>query len=229
MDAVPIIKAQKLKKSYVYPTEVICPIDGLSLDVNEGDFVLIYGPSGSGKSTLLNLLAGLDKIDEGTLWFNGTRYDEKNDRQLTRMRRDYLGVIFQHFELISVMNCFENIEYPLIMQNVPAKVRKKRVREYASLLDIEKLLNRKPKDISGGQRQRVAICRALVGNYSLILGDEITGNLDPHLSAQVYGALRGMSNGKKRTFVMVTHNTSLKKYATKIYHLVNGILEEEKK
>jgi len=228
MDNIPLIKAQNLKKSYVCQTETISPIDGLNLDVNEGDFVLIYGPSGSGKSTLLNLLAGLDKIDKGTLWFKGARYDEKNDRQLTRMRRDHLGVIFQSFELISVMSCFENIEYPLIMQGVPPKERKQRVRGFSRLLEIESLLGRKPEEISGGQRQRVAICRALVGNYSLILGDEITGNLDPYLSDQVYSVLSEMNNGKKRTFVIFSHNNSLKKFATKIYHLANGVLEEEK-
>jgi putative ABC transport system ATP-binding protein len=229
MEALPVIKAKGLKKSYVCPTEVVCPIDGLDLEVNEGDFVLIYGPSGSGKTTLLNLLAGLDKLDGGTLWFKGERYDEKSDRQLTWMRRDHIGVIFQSFELISVMSCFENIEYPLIMQGVAAPERKRRVREIAALLDIESILARRPEKISGGQRQRVAICRALVGNYSLILGDEVTGNLDPRMSERVYAVLSGMNNGKKRTFIMVTHNVDLKKYATKVYHLANGVLQEEQR
>ncbi len=222
-----IIEARGVSKSYVCPSETVTPIRGLDLQVLQGDFVLIYGQSGSGKTTLLNLLAGIDSVDEGLLSFEGERYDRKSDLQLTRMRRDHLGVIFQSFELVSVMSCFENIEYPLILQGAGRTERKKRVEAMAALLGIGNLLRRKPELVSGGQRQRVAICRALVGDYRLILGDEITGNLDPDNSDLVYDLLGAMNRNQGRTFVMVTHNRDLKKYATKVYRLKNGALVEE--
>lgn len=222
-----VIKATNLKKAYICPTEVVRPINGLHLEVNKGDFVLIYGPSGSGKSTLLNILAGIDKVDEGDIWFMGEKYTQKSDRMLTSMRRNQLGVIFQSFELITVMSCYENIEYPLLLQGVSEAERKKRVKEIAALLDIENLLYRKPTMISGGQKQRVAICRALVGNYGTILGDEITGNLDPVMSERIFELLGNMNKLSSRTFIMVTHNVSLKKYASRVFHLLNGTLQEE--
>lgn len=224
-----VLKAHSLEKKYISATETVYPIRNVSFEVYPKDFILIYGPSGSGKTTLLNLLSGIDRPNEGTIWFNDLSYKGLSDFELTKLRRFNMGVIFQSFELIPVISCFENIEYPLLYQGIKKDIRKKKIKEIASLLEVEDLLNRKPSQISGGQKQRIAICRALVGNYDIILGDEITGSLDPLMSERVYALLKNMSEKEGKTFVLVTHNIELKKYASKVYHLVQGCLEEELK
>jgi len=227
MSEQPILKAVGISKSYECPTETVTPLRNLSFEACRGDFILIYGPSGSGKTTLLNVLCGIDRISEGKILFMGEPLESKRDRELTLIRRMKLGVIFQSFELIPVMTCYDNIEYPLLLQGVPTKERKRRIMEMADMLEIGGVLSRRPEKISGGQKQRVAICRALVGDYQIILGDEITGNLDPDLSERVYSHLGEINSARGRTFVMVTHNPDLRRYANRVLHLTHGTLEEE--
>lgn len=227
MSAQPILQAINVTKSYECPTETVTPLRNLNFEVQEGDFILIYGPSGSGKTTLLNVLCGIDRISHGRIYFMGEPLDTKRDWELTQLRRMNLGVIFQSFELISVMTCYDNIEYPLLLQGVPPKERKRRITKIADMLEIGGLLSRKPEKISGGQKQRVSICRALVGNYKIILGDEITGSLDSDLSERVYSHLKDINYTQGRTFVMVTHNPDLRRYANRVLHLTHGTLQEE--
>ncbi len=223
-----LLRAENISKAYFYPTETVQALGGLDFSVAKGDFVLIFGPSGSGKTTLLNVLGGLDKPDDGQLVFDGERYDNRSDRWRTHLRRHKLGVIFQSFELVSAMSCYDNIEYPLLLQGVESPERKKRILEAAETLGIEELLKRKPERISGGQRQRVAIARALVGRYQCILGDEITGNLDVVTSERVYLKLRELNKQWGHTFVMVSHDHNLAQYADRVYTLQAGKLVGEK-
>ncbi|MBN1243435.1 MAG: ABC transporter ATP-binding protein [Spirochaetales bacterium] len=222
-----LLEARDLVKRYPSASETVTPLDRLSLEIRQGDFALVFGPSGSGKTTLLNLLCGIDRPDEGSVSFDGRRVDDSGDKALTLLRRESLGVIFQGFELVPVMSCRENVEYPLVLKDIARAERRSRIRRMAAALDIEGILDRKPAQVSGGQRQRVAICRALVAGYRIVLGDEITGNLDQASAARVYDLLAAMNRDEGMTFLMVTHNTALTPYANKVYRLSGGTLAEE--
>jgi putative ABC transport system ATP-binding protein len=219
-----VFDIRNLVKSYYSASETTTPIRGLNLKVSSGEFVLIYGPSGTGKTTLLNLIAGLDIPDSGEIHFMGERYDNKKDHEKTLIRRLQLGVIFQGFELIRSMSCYDNIEYPLLLQDIPEKERKRRIEEVASELGVEAILHRKPDLISGGQQQRIAVARALVPDYNCILGDEITGNLDKKTSRIVYDILTDHKKRQGKSFVLVSHDPELRDYADTVYDLNEGVL-----
>lgn len=220
-----VFEIRNLIKSYYSASETTTPIRGLELKVSPGEFVLIYGPSGTGKTTLLNLIAGLDIPDSGEIHFMGQRFDNKKDHEKTLIRRYQLGVIFQGFELIRSMSCYDNIEYPLLLQDIPEKERKCRIDEAAAELGVESILHRKPDLVSGGQQQRVAIARALVPDYNCILGDEITGNLDKKTSRKVYNILTYHKKRQGKSFVLVSHDPDLRDYADTVYDLTEGVLK----
>ena len=220
-----IFTIRNLEKSYYSSTETIRPIRDVSIDVSEGEFIMIYGPSGSGKTTLLNLIAGLDEPDEGSIYFLNERFDNKKDHDKTMIRRNQLGVIFQGFELIRSMTCRDNIAYPLILQGMSRDQQKERIESTAEALDVLEILHRKPESISGGQQQRIAIARALAPDYKCILGDEITGNLDRKTSHRVYQMLSSHKLDRKKAFILVSHDPELREYADRVYNLNEGILE----
>jgi len=223
-----IIETRGVLKKYRTATEEIIPLEYVDFYADEGEMVLIYGPSGSGKTTFLNILCGIDTPDAGELYFRGEPYHHKTDKELTLMRRWHMGVIYQSFELIRVMSCYDNIVYPLFLQGKMDKAYvRERITFYAEALGIQEILFRKPSEVSGGQSQRVAICRALVGEYPLVLGDEITSNLDADTTMRVYDFLHALSRQEKRTFVLVSHNVELKRFADRIFHLRGGKLCQE--
>lgn len=221
-----LIKVENLNKNYVSYDNVVTAAKNINLTVMEGDFILIFGPSGSGKTTLLNLLAGLDKPDTGRIFLGDQTIDRADDRTMTLLRRKEIGVVFQSFELIPVMTCYENIEYPLLLNKIPRGERKKRIDEITSSLGIKKLLHRVPAKISGGQKQRVAIARALVSSPRILLGDEISGSLDTNTTSNLFNTLLKLNKDQKQSFIIVTHDQSLKKYATRTFNLVDGSLTE---
>jgi putative ABC transport system ATP-binding protein len=220
----PLIACHGLTKKYRALTDTVTAVNEVAFEVRRGDFVMIYGPSGCGKSSLINLLAGLDAPDDGDISFEGLSYRSAGDATLTRLRRSRIGVIFQSFELIPVMSCFENIEYPLLRAGLSRAQRRHRVEEAAEQLDIAALLRRKPLQVSGGQRQRVAIARTLATKPDLILGDEVTGNLDSANARRVFDLFQRLNRAAGQTFVLVSHDQGLRGYATRVLEMRDGCM-----
>ena len=220
-----LLQALRIRKHYTSKTETIEVLRDCTLTVHRGDFVMIFGPSGCGKTTLLNLLAGIDRPDSGELFFDGMDMGGLNDAELTRLRRQQIGLIFQSFELIPMLTAHENMEVPLILSNLPSDQRRERIETIADLLGIREQLGKKINYMSGGQRQRVAIGRTLVARPRLILGDEISSNLDNKTSHKIFRLFRDM-NEAGSSFLIVTHDRSMLQYARRVYHLAEGRLYE---
>ncbi|WP_456329243.1 ABC transporter ATP-binding protein [Archaeoglobus sp.] len=200
-------------------------LDGVSMDVEDGEFVVIMGPSGSGKSTLLNLIGCLDKPSEGEVLINGVETSNLNDNQLTELRRDTIGFIFQTYNLIPTLTALENVELPMIFKGLGREEREGRAKELLRSVGLEKEMNRKPNEMSGGQQQRVAIARALANNPKILLCDEPTGNLDTKSGEQVMEIIRHQNEELGVTVILVTHDPSLAKYADRVIRLRDGKIE----
>jgi putative ABC transport system ATP-binding protein len=216
-----LIEASNLSKIYKLGDETIYALNSLSLAVKKGEFVAVMGPSGSGKSTLMHLLGLLDSPDEGRIVLEGQDTSSLTDDELTALRRDKLGFIFQSFELIPTLSAKENILLPaeIAGRRAEAEVRCKTL---ATLLGIEARLKHKPNELSGGQRQRVAIARALINDPAVILADEPTGNLDSKTGEEVLELLRNGVMQEGWTVIMVTHDDYAATYADRIIHLKDG-------
>ncbi|AIY91087.1 ABC transporter involved in export of lipoprotein and macrolide, ATP-binding component [Geoglobus acetivorans] len=207
----------------VYRTEFyeVKALDGINLEIEKGEFLTIMGPSGSGKSTMLNLIGCLDKPTEGEIYINGVATSRLSDDELTDLRRDTIGFVFQQFNLIPTLTARENVELPMIFRGISEQERGERAMELLKLVGIEKEAERKPVEMSGGQQQRVAIARALANNPEILLCDEPTGNLDSKTGKQVMEILRVL-NEEGVTVVLVTHDESLKGYADRVVRLRDG-------
>lgn len=217
----PVISLKNVTKVYVLPSDEVVALDDVSLDIQKGEFVAIMGPSGSGKSTLMNQIGCLDLPTSGDLYIDGRNVRDLNDDELTELRRDKIGYIFQKFNLIPLLDLRENVEYPLILKH-----KKKDESGYPEkLLKMvgldENRIKHKPSEISGGQQQRVAVARALVNDPSILLCDEPTGNLDSKTSAQIMDMLTDL-NRKGRTIVMVTHEDDIAEYAQRKIVISDG-------
>ena len=197
-------------------------LNGISLNVNRGDFISIMGPSGSGKTTLLNLIGALDVPTKGEIYINGYNISSLKDAELTRLRRFEIGFIFQFYNLIPVLTCFENIELPLISAGVKKSERKKRVEYLIHKVELEKYMDHKPNELSGGQQQRVAIARALVNRPSLILADELTGDLDTKTGEKIINYLQSINESEKQTIIIATHDLNVANKTNRIYQIVDG-------
>ncbi len=223
--AAPILQARGATKCYRSQGGDVVALRSVDLSIWPGDFAMVIGPSGSGKSTLLNALSGIDTIDEGEVCYRGKALNACSDYQRTWFRRSSIGVVFQSFELLPLMNCRRNIEFPLLLARLPRSERHRRVMEVADSLDIGRLLGRRVNAISVGQRQRVAIARALVMEPEVMLGDEITASLDSHTSRKIYALLREQQRTAGRTFVLVTHDRSLVEPTDRLFELDDGGLQ----
>jgi putative ABC transport system ATP-binding protein len=201
-------------------------LNKVSMTINQGEFVAIMGPSGCGKSTLLNILGLLDSPSGGQLIFDGKDVSKYSEKQRTGLRKEYLGFVFQSFNLIDELNVFENIELPLLYQKIPASKRKQMVEEVMTKMNILHRKKHFPQQLSGGQQQRVAICRAVVANPKLILADEPTGNLDSSNGAEVMDLL-GKLNKDGTSIVMVTHSPTDASRAQRIIRLFDGHIVTE--
>ncbi|MDD3112230.1 MAG: ABC transporter ATP-binding protein [Methanofollis liminatans] len=221
MSSVPVISLKNVVKVYPLPAGDVTALRGISLDIMEGEFVAIMGPSGSGKSTLLNQIGSLDVPTSGDLFIAGRNIREMNDDELTDMRRDTIGYIFQKFNLIPLLTLYENVEYPRILK-YGKRDTTGRPTELLRMVGLEgSMIEHKPTEISGGQQQRVAIARALANDPKILLCDEPTGNLDSKTSEQIMDLLTDL-NRQGRTIIMVTHNPETAEYAHRTIVIRDG-------
>ncbi|ANQ51353.1 ABC transporter ATP-binding protein [Flammeovirga sp. MY04] len=222
----PLIQINNINKAYKNEDNDTLALHHVTLNIQEGEFVCIMGPSGCGKSTLLNIAGLLDLPTEGEMIFKGQNVVHLSSKKRAQLRREYIGFVFQSFNLIDDLTVFENIELPLIYQQVPPNERKLRVEKMMDQLQISHKKRVFPNQISGGLQQRVAVARALVSNPQLILADEPTGNLDSERGREVMELLQTL-NEMGTTILMVTHSTAASDYASRVIHLFDGQIVTE--
>jgi putative ABC transport system ATP-binding protein len=222
-----IVKFQNIHKSYFLGEIEIKALSGISFSVKKEKFTFIVGKSGSGKSTLLNLIGAIDSPTSGKITINDIAIDTLNDDELSDFRAKHIGHIFQNFNLMPVLNVYENIEYPLLMINEKKETISQKVSEMIEAVGLKGLEKHIPSELSGGQRQRVAIARALVKQPSLVLADEPTANLDSTTSAGIIALMRQMKDKYKTTFIFVTHDRDILDVADETYLLSDGRLEKQ--
>ena len=215
-----ILKSDNLCKTYGSGENEVKALDHVSISIEEGSFISIIGTSGSGKSTLLNMLGGLDRPDSGTVTVAGKEIFSMSDEQLTVYRRRNIGFVFQNYNLVPILNVYENIVLPIELDG--SEVDKKFVKDIIGTLGIEKKLTSKPNQLSGGQQQRVAIARALASKPAIILADEPTGNLDSRTSMDVLSLLKVTSREFDQTIAMITHNEEIALMADGMIHIEDG-------
>ncbi|MBR3877534.1 MAG: ABC transporter ATP-binding protein [Bacteroidaceae bacterium] len=221
-----MIKTENIRK--VFRTEDVetWALNGVDIEINEGEFVAIMGPSGCGKSTLLNILGLLDNPSEGSYLLNGTDVTLFTEDNRTTLRKGVIGFVFQSFNLIDDLNVYENIELPLLYMGIPRKERKRRVEDAMRRMDITHRAGHFPQQLSGGQQQRVAIARAVVATPKIIFADEPTGNLDSKNGIEVMELLKQL-NSEGTTIVMVTHSQRDASYAKRVINLFDGQVTAE--
>jgi len=215
-----ILKTDKLIKIYGRETNIVKALDNVSIEIEKGEFVAIVGTSGSGKSTLLNMLGGLDKPSSGEIFISNKSISKMKDEELTVFRRRNIGFIFQNYNLVPILNVYENIVLPIELDG--AKIDKGYVDTLINILGLNQKLTDLPNNLSGGQQQRVAIARALATKPTIILADEPTGNLDTKTSMDVIGLLKVTSEKFKQTIVMITHNEEIAQLSDRIIRIEDG-------
>ena len=221
------LKVENLTKIYISSMGKVVPLKSVSFTVNKGEFVSIVGPSGSGKSTLMNMLGALDRPTSGKVFINGIDIFTLNDSQLSTLRNNTIGFIFQSYNLIDRTTLLKNVEFPGITGGMSDRDRRRRAEKLLGFLGIRDKAKFKPTNLSGGQQQRVAIARALMNNPKIILADEPTGNLDTKTGEDVFGLLSMLSNKFSRTIIMVTHNPELAARTDRAIHIRDGAIEKE--
>lgn len=221
------IECRGLTRVYKKGEAVIKPLDGLDLDVEAGEFVALMGPSGSGKTTLLNLIAGIDSPSGGSLKIDGRELAGMSRSALAHWRAEYVGYIFQLYNLVPVLTAYENVELPLLLHRLGAKERHERVSTALGLAGISDRHDHYPRQLSGGQEQRVAIARAIVTDPRIIVADEPTGDLDGASAGNVMALLKRLSAELGKTLIMVTHDPKSAAHAGRLLHLEKGKLVGE--
>ena len=215
----PMIEMEDIKRHYEMASGVVKALDGVDISIEKGERVLLLGPSGSGKTTLLNCLSGLDSPSSGQYTFNGIEVPRNHSERMTSFRRENIGYVFQFFNLLQDLTVLENI---LLIQELSGKKDEQRARDLLDLVGLSNEVDRFPGEISGGQQQRVAIARSIAKKPNLLLGDELTGNLDTLTSKKVMEALVKACEKEKITSVFVTHDESLVKYSTRVIRVDSG-------
>ena len=215
-----ILKAENLVKIYGQDENLVRALDNVNVEINEGEFVAIVGTSGSGKSTLLNMIGGLDKLSSGEVIINNKKLSNMSDEEITIFRRRNIGFIFQNYNLVPILNVYENIVLPIELDGV--KIDTQYVDSIISTLGLSSKLTSMPNNLSGGQQQRVAIARALATKPAIILADEPTGNLDSKTSMDVIGLLKMTSQKFNQTMVMITHNEEIAQLADRVIRIEDG-------
>ena len=224
MQQVPVIELTDVSKVYPLPSGDVIALDHMSIRIDSGEFVAIMGPSGSGKSTLLNQIGGLDVPTSGTLKITGKNIRKMSDIELTDLRLNAIGYIFQKFNLIPLLSAYENVEYPYILKHRSTDTTGQVSRLLAEVGIDRKMAEHKPAELSGGQQQRVAVARALINDPDILLCDEPTGNLDTKTGGQIMDMLTDL-NHKGRTVIIVTHDPTIGERAQRIIRIKDGKVE----
>lgn len=211
-----------IKRYYIGMPNELQILNGISLDVTEGEFVSIVGASGSGKSTLMNIIGALDRATEGNYMLNGTDIGTLNDKELSSIRNKEIGFVFQTFNLISRTNALKNVEIPMLYAGKSKKERSERAKELLKLVGMEERMNHKPNELSGGQKQRVAIARAMANNPSILLADEPTGALDTKTGHMVMDIFHKLHEEEGKTIILITHSPELASETQRIVTISDG-------
>jgi putative ABC transport system ATP-binding protein len=222
-----LVEIRRLTKRYRKGGEVLLPLDAADLAFDQGEFLSLMGASGTGKSTLLNLIAGIDRADDGQIVVGGTEVTRLSRSQLADWRAAHLGYIFQTHNLIPVLTAYENVELPLLLLPMSAAERRKRVELAMEAVGLLDRMDHYPRQLSGGQEQRVGIARAIVANPTVVVADEPTGNLDANTGQQIQELLTRLNTELGMTILMVTHDVKMAQIATRQLRLENGKIEEE--
>ena len=226
--AAPVIQLQDVRKEYVVGDSHIHALDGVSLTVRPGEFVCISGRSGSGKSTMLNMLAGLEKPTSGEIVILDKHIENMSESARIRFRRQYIGFVFQSYNLMPQYTAVENVELPLMLRGVGRKERRRQALAVMEQVGIVSHAEHKPSELSGGQQQRVGIARALITKPPIVFADELTGNLDTKTSAEIMDLLTGLFRSSGTTFMLVSHDPDMSQYTDRTIHLLDGkIISEE--
>jgi putative ABC transport system ATP-binding protein len=221
-----LIEVRDLKKRYLMGTEEVWALDGVSLDIEKGEYIAIMGPSGSGKSTFMNMIGCLDTPTSGSYHLNDRDVSQLSDDDLAEIRNREIGFVFQTFNLLPRVDCLRNAELPLIYAGMSRKERRERATEALQRVGLGDRIDHKPNELSGGQRQRVATARALVNRPSIILADEPTGNLDTETGGEIMMLFESLYR-QGNTLLVVTHEPDIAKHARRILHLRDGKLERD--
>jgi putative ABC transport system ATP-binding protein len=222
-----IVRVHGVHKCFRRGSERLDVLNGVTLDVPEGDFLGLMGPSGSGKTTLLNLIAGLDTPTQGEIRVDGQLISKMSEGQLAGWRTRHIGFIFQFYHLLPVLTAYENVELPLLLLSLSASQRKRQVMTALELVGLADRIYHRPGQLSGGQQQRVGIARAIVTDPSLIVADEPTGDLDAHAADEILNLLCVLRKTLNKTILLVTHDPRAAQRADRLLHLEKGLLVEQ--
>lgn len=220
----PIVTIKNLYKSYQRGSQTLTVLQDINLDIADNEFMALMGPSGSGKSTLLNLIAGIDKVDSGSISVEGIDITTLSETELAKWRSSHVGFIFQFYNLIPVLTAFENVELPLLLTGLSRKERKEHVRMALQIVNLSDRMDHYPSQLSGGQQQRVAIARAVVTDPAILVADEPTGDLDRTSAKEILDLMERLVHELGKTIIMVTHDPRAAEKAHIIRHLDKGIL-----
>jgi putative ABC transport system ATP-binding protein len=222
-----IVTVQDVTRDYQQGTHTVRALRGVSLSVEEGEFIALMGPSGSGKTTLLNLIGGLDNPTSGTLTIEDQELSSLSPAKLGDLRRDRLGFVFQSYNLVPVLTAVENTEMVLLLQGMGADERRARAMETLKNVGLEGMEHRRPSELSGGQQQRVAVARAIASKPALVLADEPTANLDSETGTELIDLMRSLNDVHGITFVFATHDPKVMNAARRVVTMVDGNIHED--
>lgn len=228
MDDLYIIRVDNVHKSYLMGREAVPALRGVTIDVRRGEMLCLMGPSGSGKTTLLNLLGGLDEPGRGHIMIDGQNVVSMKEEQVARLRLEKLGFIFQTFNLLSNFTAFENVEAPMVLSGFyKRKERKARVTMLLEQVGLSDRMDHYPSELSGGQQQRVAIARALANDPPIIIGDEMTGDLDSQTGFEVMRLIRQLNQEQGKTVIFVTHDPRMAEFSDRTINMLDGVIHTE--
>ena len=226
-----IVQLTDVTKDYPLGKVTVRAVRGVTLSIERGEFISIAGPSGSGKTTILNLIGCIDTPTAGTVTVNGQATGDLKDRDLTNLRHAHIGFIFQSFNLVPVLNVYENVEFPLLLgrTTLDKGEKRRRVEELVEQVGLTEQIGQRPNELSGGQRQRVAIARALVTHPAIVLADEPTANLDSKTGEQIIELMKRINTQRGSTFIFSTHDSDIVSIADHVIHLHDGLVASEQR
>ena len=222
-----IVKAENIIKSYSQGKMQVHALRGISVFIQQSEFMALAGPSGSGKTTMLNIIGGIDSPDSGSIVVDNNNYSNMKQSDLAELRLHKIGFVFQAYNLIPVLSAEENVEYIMLLQGVPAKERKQKAQAILDDVGLDGKYTRRPSELSGGQQQRVAVARAIVSNPAIVLADEPTANLDSKTGESLLDMMREMNQEKKVTFIFSTHDNMVMDYAKRIVKVKDGQIDDD--